>query len=223
MQGTIIGDTTKPLERKITDYAKDDRPGMFDTNATLKLAVSKAEKNYDEQGTVDELYQKFLDAIQHHAPKIMGYPTKEDWKKAGSPCWNNKSKFKEYCAEALTVCEYRLEEEKRKKKEKDKPIILDTQLGSYLGGMKNGLGDFEPSDNALINSTDPEILEIRNMLIKKNIKTLKKVIRGELKVTNMPVTDETIEEGLGIKNWDDGRKEDMIKNLKKIPQQQQED
>lgn len=171
-----------------------------DSDVTIKLAVSQAEGNYDAVGFLEDMYQFFLQAVSRNSPHYpKGCVTEGQWKSLGSPKWNQRSTFDDFCRAAIGECEFRIDEIRDKRKQAQQGIPLILSLQSVSGSLLHTLDDFQSSDKALDKPLDPEISEIYEMLEYKNIETLKKFLRGEIALPNPKLTPEGIIEQMDIK------------------------
>lgn len=197
---------------------EDTTPLSSDDN--IRLAVAQANNNYSEIGFLEELFQLFLQAVDKKSPKYGKFETEQQWIMAGKPCWHEGSKFEQFCQEALVECEFRLEELQFKKKQAKDNIPLITTLGS-AGSLlieSNQLHNYEPADPAYGKPLDPEIAEIYEFVARRNIETLQKFLRGELKLDNPRLTHDNVVEAMGIESLDENKKDKIVDNVMKIQQ-----
>lgn len=172
-----------------------------DSDVTIKLAVAQAEGNYDAVGFLEDMYQFFLQAVSRNSPHYpKGCVTEGQWKSLGSPKWNQRSSFDDFCLAAIGECEFRIDEIRDKRKQARQGVPLILTLESVKGSLLHSLDNFQSSDAALDKPLDPEVSEIYEMLEYKNIETLKKFLRGEISLPNPKLTPEMIINQMDVKD-----------------------
>lgn len=203
----------------------DPTQTKWDSDTDIRLAIANAHNNYDPIGFLEEMYQYYLQAVQVHAKRAMNFTTLEAWELAGSPKWTGKSKFDEFLNDALLFeLPYQLDDLKRQRQKAKEgiPIVLTLPGVSNIispGNFDLGKLDYQAPDPALEKPMDPEIIEICEMVCKRNIETIRRYQAGELKLPTPEVTQDNALEISGLGDvLSENAKDRFISSLKNIKQ-----